>query len=93
MEPVPFFEQLSARAREIDSLLCVGLDPHPQDLAKIEGAADMAEASITFCTVRPPPRPCLPHQSLSLSRLSRQDAVGDVAALVFPRCARADALS
>ncbi len=27
-----FFEKLDQRAREIDSLLCVGLDPHPEDL-------------------------------------------------------------
>jgi uridine monophosphate synthetase len=27
-----FFSRLEARAREVDSLLCVGLDPHPQDL-------------------------------------------------------------
>jgi uridine monophosphate synthetase len=27
-----FFDQLDARAREIGSLLCVGLDPHPADL-------------------------------------------------------------
>ena len=28
-----FFSRLEARARQIDSLLCVGLDPHPADLA------------------------------------------------------------
>ena len=28
-----FFTQLEARARQIDSLLCVGLDPHPEDLS------------------------------------------------------------
>jgi uridine monophosphate synthetase len=27
-----FFSRLERRARQIDSLLCVGLDPHPQDL-------------------------------------------------------------
>ena len=27
-----FFSRLEARARRIDSLLCVGLDPHPADL-------------------------------------------------------------
>lgn len=27
-----FFERLEARARQVDSLLCVGLDPHPADL-------------------------------------------------------------
>lgn len=30
----PFFEQLEQRCRTIDSLLCVGLDPHPDDLPK-----------------------------------------------------------
>ena len=34
-----FFEQLDARAREIDSLLCVGLDPHPADLSEPTAAA------------------------------------------------------
>lgn len=27
-----FFSQLESRVREVDSLLCVGLDPHPEDL-------------------------------------------------------------
>jgi uridine monophosphate synthetase len=27
-----FFSKLEARAREVDSLLCVGLDPHPQEI-------------------------------------------------------------
>lgn len=39
-----FFSQLEQRAREIDSLLCIGLDPHPADLA--ENTAQAAEA---FC--------------------------------------------
>ncbi len=39
-----FFEKLDRRAREIDSLLCVGLDPHPEDLP--EKTADAARA---FC--------------------------------------------
>ena len=34
-----FFEKLDQRAREIDSLLCVGLDPHPEDLPEQTGAA------------------------------------------------------
>lgn len=29
-----FFDRLSERARQIDSLLCVGLDPHPETLAE-----------------------------------------------------------
>ncbi len=29
-----FFKRLENRAAEIDSLLCLGLDPHPQDLAE-----------------------------------------------------------
>jgi uridine monophosphate synthetase len=28
----PFFERLEERARQVNSLLCVGLDPHPADL-------------------------------------------------------------
>jgi len=34
-----FFEKLNQRAREIDSLLCVGLDPHTEDLPVQTGAA------------------------------------------------------
>lgn len=34
-----FFERLSGRARSADSLLCVGLDPHPEFLAGGEAAA------------------------------------------------------
>jgi uridine monophosphate synthetase len=52
-----FFERLSRRAQQVDSLLCVGLDPHPDDLATptinslkdfcsrlIEASADVAAA-------------------------------------------------
>jgi uridine monophosphate synthetase len=39
-----FFSRLESRAREIDSLLCVGLDPHPRDLP--EFTADCARE---FC--------------------------------------------
>jgi uridine monophosphate synthetase len=34
-----FFEKLNHRSIEIDSLLCVGLDPHPEDLPEQTGAA------------------------------------------------------
>ena len=33
-----FFAKLESRVREIDSLLCVGLDPHPADLPAMTGA-------------------------------------------------------
>lgn len=39
-----FFEKLDQRAEAIDSLLCVGLDPHPQDLPE-----QTAEAAKAFC--------------------------------------------
>ncbi len=39
-----FFSKLEARVREIDSLLCVGLDPHPVDLPAMTG-----EAAKEFC--------------------------------------------
>jgi len=41
---IGFFSRLEARARQIDSLLCVGLDPHPADLP-----APTAEAAHDFC--------------------------------------------
>ncbi len=37
-----FFEKLDQRSKEIDSLLCVGLDPHPEDLPEQTGAAAKA---------------------------------------------------
>ena len=40
-----FFSNLEARARQVNSLLCVGLDPHPEDLPE-----PTAEAALTFCT-------------------------------------------
>ena len=39
-----FFSRLETRARAINSLLCVGLDPHPADLA-----APTAAAARDFC--------------------------------------------
>ncbi len=39
-----FFERLARRVEEADSLLCVGLDPHPADLGK-----PSAEAARDFC--------------------------------------------
>ena len=39
-----FFRDLEARARGVDSLLCVGLDPHPQDLD-----TPTAEAARDYC--------------------------------------------
>lgn len=41
---IPFFERLEDRARSINSLLCVGLDPHSELLA-----AKSAEAAHSFC--------------------------------------------
>lgn len=37
-----FFDRLSRRALQANSLLCVGLDPHPEDLEKQTGAAAAA---------------------------------------------------
>ncbi len=34
-----FFSRLESRIREVDSLLCIGLDPHPSDLPEFTGAA------------------------------------------------------
>lgn len=40
--PTPFFARLGARAREVDSLLCVGLDPHPELVGSAESGAARA---------------------------------------------------
>ncbi|MBI9043187.1 MAG: orotidine-5'-phosphate decarboxylase [Anaerolineaceae bacterium] len=39
-----FFKFLEDRARSINSLLCIGLDPHPQDLSELS-----AQAALDFC--------------------------------------------
>ncbi len=39
-----FFESLTRRVNEVDSLLCVGLDPHPDDLA-----SPTARSASEFC--------------------------------------------
>lgn len=38
----PFFERLEARAQQADTLLCVGLDPHPRFLSATTSAAALA---------------------------------------------------
>jgi len=42
---VTFFSKLETHIRKIDSLLCIGLDPHPSDLQELTGAA-----AKEFCT-------------------------------------------
>lgn len=42
MTDSPFFEQLEGRARAVNSLLCVGLDPHPEFLSERSAAAAYA---------------------------------------------------
>ena len=42
--PTSFFARLEERAAAVDSLLCVGLDPHPQDLPE-----NTAAAALDFC--------------------------------------------
>ena len=56
----PFFARLEARARAIDSLLCVGLDPHPQDLPEPGAVAarqfclDLIEATAPYAAAYKP---------------------------------------
>ena len=40
-----FFSDLEKRAQQINSLLCIGLDPHVADLPE-----PTIEAALTFCT-------------------------------------------
>ena len=53
MSETPFFAQLEARVRAIDSLLCVGLDPGAADLAEsgdgAAGGGPSAAAAEAFC--------------------------------------------
>jgi uridine monophosphate synthetase len=39
-----FFSELEKRARQVNSLLCVGLDPHPDDLEE-----NTAQGALAFC--------------------------------------------
>jgi len=43
------FDRLDARAQQIDSLLCVGLDPHPALLKQKVNRQDASEA-LAFCS-------------------------------------------
>ena len=45
--PNNFFARLEDRSRDINSLLCVGLDPHPAELGSPE--EQTAEAAAVFC--------------------------------------------
>jgi uridine monophosphate synthetase len=45
-----FFSELQNRARLVDSLLCVGLDPHPRDLQALSPQADISPQHLRdFC--------------------------------------------
>jgi uridine monophosphate synthetase len=59
-EQVSFFSRLERRARDADSLLCVGLDPHPELLSEPSAAAAKAfclrligETAEHVCTFKP----------------------------------------
>ena len=46
-----FFSKLEARVEEINSLLCVGLDPHSKQISdsSIQTPQDKCDAAFTFC--------------------------------------------
>ncbi len=44
-----FMHRLATRARAVDSLLCVGLDPHDEDLRRDDGAPATADDALAFC--------------------------------------------
>lgn len=44
-----FFEKLEARCQQIDSLLCIGLDPTPSDLSGEEGVPSTSSALVNYC--------------------------------------------
>jgi uridine monophosphate synthetase len=43
-----FFAKLETRIRNVDSLLCIGLDPHPEDLSELTGTAALAHCVSLF---------------------------------------------
>ena len=54
MAPLSFFEKLETRVQEINSLLCVGLDPHSKETVKendssVKTPQDKCDAAYTFC--------------------------------------------
>jgi hypothetical protein len=51
MATISFFEKLEARVAAIDSLLCIGLDPHLKELTVAEDATEeqKCDAAYTFC--------------------------------------------
>lgn len=46
-----FFQQITSRSENINSLLCVGLDPHRKELSVSDSATDeeVAAAALAFC--------------------------------------------
>ena len=46
-----FFAKLEARVDEVDSLLCVGLDPHSKEIGsdEVKSPEDKCAAAFTFC--------------------------------------------
>ncbi|TNF27341.1 MAG: orotidine-5'-phosphate decarboxylase [Deltaproteobacteria bacterium] len=52
-----FFERLAARAHAVDSLLCVGLDPRPEDLPE-DSAAAAAEVCVRLIAQTAPYAAC-----------------------------------
>jgi uridine monophosphate synthetase len=46
-----FFAKLEARVEEVNSLLCVGLDPHSKEIlnASVKTPEDKCDAAFTFC--------------------------------------------
>jgi len=56
MSSTSFIQQLESRIKEVNSLLCIGLDPHPQDLKTFSESADCsasydnpADVALQFC--------------------------------------------
>ncbi len=45
MAGVSFFQKVTERAQAIDSLLCIGLDPHSSEL----GATPTSQGALEFC--------------------------------------------
>ena len=45
-----FFPTITRRAVHVNSLLCVGLDPHKEDLEKLTAdSSEFPAAAVTFC--------------------------------------------
>ena len=85
MSTTSFFTKLETRVKEINSLLCVGLDPHSKELSVDENANEDArcDAAFTFCKTLIDAT--LPHAACYKPNAAFFEALGDKGAVTLSR--------